>query len=85
MYGKKKYHPDSKWQETMARAYLGGKEGHDPAGLCFQDRCENGIADGEYKVILRIPGHDQPRILSKQELEYWQQHNLVERVLNPRW
>jgi hypothetical protein len=85
MYGPKKYHPDSKWQETMARAYLGGKEGHDPRGLCFQDRNENGIVDGEYKVVLRIPGHDQPRILSKQELNFWQQHNLVAKVINPRW
>ena len=86
-YGNRRYHPDSKWQETMARAYLGiGEAGLDPRGLCFQDRTENGLRDGEYKILLIWPGHpDRVVTVSKKELDYWQGHHLVRRIISPRW
>ena len=85
IYGKRRYHPDSKWMETMACAHL-GHTGYDPRGLCFQDRAENGHGEGEYRVLLMFPGHeDRIKILTEKELKFWQGHRLVREVLSPKW
>jgi hypothetical protein len=86
MYGPKRYHPESQWQETMARAYLDGTEGLDPRGLCFQDRAENGIMVGEFKILLRFPGReDVVKVVSREELTYWKGRKMVREILTPRW
>jgi Galactosyltransferase len=85
IYGKKRYHPDSKWMETMACAHLGHK-GYDPRGLHFQDRAENGHGEGEYRVVMSIPGRpDEVRVISEKELKYWQGHRIVKKILSPKW
>jgi hypothetical protein len=87
-YGNKRYHPDSKWQETMSLAHMGteGLDAHNPRGLCFQDRAENGIADGEYKALVHFPGHpDRVAVLSKRDLDWYRASNLLVRILSPQW
>lgn len=85
-YDGKRYHPDSKWQQTMARAHLGSIDGLDPRGLCFQDRAENGIMNGYVKVLMKFPGHpDRVRTLSQKEFLFWKGQGFIKEILSPRW